>query len=226
MRIDYENRDALMLGLATRVAQELREAIAHQGHATLAVPGGTTPAPFLEALSKEELDWDKVFVMLGDERFVPLNSPRSNTKLLHAHLLINQAAKANLIAMTADADDPEEVIGELMESVAPHLPLDVLVVGMGEDMHTASLFPDAPDLADALDPEAPVLAIIRAENAGEPRITLTAPVLKEARHKHVLLAGSNKLKPLETALSLTSEKEAPIRVVIACDNPATIHYAD
>lgn len=215
-----------MTELAIDVSKQLQDAINKRGKASFAAPGGSTPAPFLNALSQAEIDWSKVSVMLGDERFVPEDSPRSNTKLLRENLLINNAAKATLVSMTAEADKPEDVIEELIAGVDQHLPLDVCVVGMGEDMHTASLFPDSPDLADALRDDAPTLAIIRAENAGEPRITMTAPVLRSARHKHVLLAGQNKIAPLEKALSATTEMDAPIRVVIAGENPATIHYAD
>ena len=226
MRKDYNNREDLMNGLATQVAGELAGAISERGRASFAAPGGSTPAPFLNALSNADIDWSKVSVMLGDERFVAEDSPRSNTKLLRENLLINKAASAKLVAMTKDASAPEDVIGELIAGVDAHLPLDVVVVGMGEDMHTASLFPDSPDLADALSVNAPTLAIIRAENAGEPRITMTAHVLRAARHKHVLLAGQNKITPLEKAMAATTELEAPIRVVIAGENPATIHYAD
>ncbi len=226
IRKNYENRHKLMTELALQVGKELQAAINARGRASFAAPGGSTPAPFLNALSQADIDWSKVSVMLGDERFVAEDSPRSNTKLLRENLLINKAADAHLVAMTREADTPEDVIAELISGVDAHLPLDVVVVGMGEDMHTASLFPDSPDLKSALADDAPTLAIIRAENAGEPRITMTARILRSARHKHVLLAGENKIAPLEKAISLTSEAEAPIRVVIAGENPATIHYAD
>ena len=226
MRTNYETRGALMQGLADQVALELRAAINVRGKASLVVPGGTTPAPFLNALSKIDLNWRKIAVILGDERFISESSPRSNTKLLRENLFINEAANALLVPMIAAADAPEDVIDKLTKGVIAHLPIDVLIVGMGEDMHTASLFPDSPNLASALVDDAPPLAIIRAKIAGEPRITMTAPVLRAARHKHVLLTGANKIPPLEKAFATTNDLEAPIRVVIAGKNPATIHFSN
>ncbi len=221
--ITYERRDVMMTNLALQVAEELSLAIGARGRASLCVPGGTTPAPFMRALSMQDLGWSQVTVMLGDERFVPENSGRSNTRLLKENLLINKAQSASLAPLTKNANQPEDILEELTLGIAPHLPLDVLVVGMGEDMHTASLFPDT-DLTHALSDDAPNLAIIRADNAGEARITMTAPVLKNARYKHILLAGKNKLAPLEKAKNIESFHEAPIRVVLTTG--ATIHYAE
>lgn len=222
---EYETRDDLMDELADRVASELEAAIEAKGHATLAVPGGTTPAPFLQALSEIDLPWENVSVMLGDERFVDEDSERSNTRLLKKNFLQNEAKRAKLVPLIANMQSPEASIDDAIMAVNAALPIDVLVVGMGEDMHTASLFPDSPDLKAALDANAPNLVVIRAENAGEPRISLSANALRGAKHKHVLIVGEGKKTAYQSALTAQSEDVAPIRTVLVGNNPAIVHYA-
>lgn len=217
----YPSREALMAGLAATIAGELRAALA-RGAATLSVPGGTTPGPVFDALAEEDLDWSRVAVMLNDERWVDETSPRSNTRLLRERLLVGRAARARLVPLYAPTATPEESLDRLAEGILPHLPITVLLLGMGADMHTASLFPGADRLAQALASNAPVLMALRAEAAGEPRITLSAPVLKQAGHIHILITGPDKRAALERAQGLTPV-EAPVRVVL---DHATVHWAD
>lgn len=225
--LQYPDRETLMENIAEDVAEQLAEAIAVRGHATLAVPGGTTPAPFLNLLSKADLDWSKVNVMLTDERFVPETSDRSNTRLLRGTLLQNNAAAANLVPFYKPADSPEDVLDELSSAISDALPLDVCVLGMGTDMHTASLFPEADRLTEGLDLNGEaVLLPMRAPNAPEPRLTLTASVLRAARHIHILLTGVEKKAALEAALIEGPATDAPIRVVLDAPVQIDVHYAD
>jgi 6-phosphogluconolactonase len=217
----YPSREALMAALAATIANELRDALTN-GPATLSVPGGTTPGPVFDLLAETLLDWSRVFVLLNDERWVDESSPRSNTRLLHERLLVGQAAAATLVPLYADAPRPEDKLETLSQGIAPHLPITVLLLGMGADMHTASLFPGADKLAEALSPQAPILMALRAQAAGEPRITLTAHVLQAAHHIHVLITGPDKRAALERALTLTPI-EAPIRVVL---DQSTVHWAE
>ncbi|MCC5955258.1 MAG: 6-phosphogluconolactonase, partial [Natronohydrobacter sp.] len=110
----------------------------------------------------------------------------------------------------------------LSAGLEPHLPISVLLLGMGEDMHTASLFPGADNLEAALQRNAPPLMTMRAEAAGEPRITLTAPVLQAALRVHVLITGAAKRAALERAAKL-SPREAPIACVL---DQAQVHWAE
>lgn len=220
---EYPDREALALGLATRVARELGDALAAKGRASLAVPGGTTPGPFLTGLSLQPIDWAQVNVMLTDERFVPESSDRSNTRLLRETLLQNNAAAARLVPFYAKADQPEDVLTNLTERIVPALPLDVCVLGMGEDMHTASLFPGADLLDEALSDAAPALLPMRAPGAPEPRLTLTAPVLKASDHCHLLITGEAKMAALKKALEDGPATEAPVRAILS--RPVTVHYA-
>lgn len=220
--ISYPDREFLMLELAGKITSELSEELNIYGRATLSVPGGTTPGPIFDILSGVNLDWANVAVMLNDERWVGEDSPRSNTRLLKERLLVDKAASATLIPLYAEASEPELMLETLAQAIAPHLPLTVLLLGMGADMHTASLFPGADLLAEALAPHAPILMALRAEAAGEPRITLSARVLAEAKNIHILITGSEKRAAIEAAANLPA-LEAPVRVVL--DN-ATVHWAE
>jgi 6-phosphogluconolactonase len=218
----YPDREFLMLGLANTIAGQLADFLRREGKATLSVPGGTTPGPIFDTLSGVDLDWANVAVVLNDERWVPETSERSNTRLVRERLLRGRAAQARLVPLYAPADQPEEMLEALADGLKPHLPISVLLLGMGADMHTASLFPGADRLEEALSANAPLLLPMRAEAAGEPRITLTAPVLREAFNIHILITGPEKRDALERAMTLTPQ-EAPVRAVL--DN-ATVHWAE
>lgn len=224
--LQYPDRALLMRDLAEMVADQLIEALESQDHATLVVPGGTTPGPFLTALSKAKLDWARVRIMLSDERFVPEDSERSNTRLLRQTLLQNNAAAAHLVPLTTLGDAPEDVIDSLRAGIESALPIDVLVLGMGADMHTASLFPGADNLDAALASNAPSLMAMRAPGAPEPRLTLSAPVLRAARNIHILITGEDKKAALAEAFLEGPDAEAPIRVILSAERPVDIHYAD
>ncbi len=218
----YQDREALMMRLADQIASELGQALRTKGKAVLCVPGGTTPGPVFDLLSEVDLDWGSVYVMLNDERWVNEDSERSNTALLRRRLLRGKARSAHLVPLYAEAETPEEQLEALSEGIAPHLPIDVLLLGMGADMHTASLFPGADLLEEALADDAPVLMALRAEAAGEPRITLTARVLKDAMHTHILIIGPQKRGALDRAKSL-SPTEAPVAAILP---HATVHWAE
>ncbi len=219
---EYPDREMMMLALANVIAGQLGEFLRRDGKASLCVPGGTTPGPIFDTLSGVDLDWANVSVFLNDERWVAEDSPRSNTRLLRERLLRGRAAAAQLVPLYDPAPRPEDRLPGLAEGLAPHLPISVLLLGMGADMHTASLFPGADLLAQAMAPDAPTLMALRADGAGEPRITLTAPVLKGAMHTHILITGPEKRAALERAATLTP-MEAPVRAVL--DN-ATVHWAE
>jgi 6-phosphogluconolactonase len=218
----YPDREFLMLGLANVIAGQLADFLRREGKATLSVPGGTTPGPIFDTLSGVDIDWSNVAVILNDERWVPESSDRSNARLVRERLLRGRAAQARLVPLYAPAETPEEMLATLEDGLKPYLPISVLLLGMGADMHTASLFPGADRLEEALSASAPILLPMRAEAAGEPRVTLTAPVLRSAFNIHILITGNDKRAALERAMTL-STAEAPVRAVL--DN-ATVHWAE
>ena len=219
--VEYPDRELMMFTLADQLASDLGAQLRLNDRASLSVPGGTTPGPVFDVLSGVGLDWDRVTVFPNDERWVPETSERSNGRLLKQRLLTGKAAAATFLPLYAEADRPEDAIDALAEAIEPHLPISVLLLGMGADMHTASLFPGADRLAEALAPDAPVLLPMRAAGAGEPRVTLSARVLRDAMAIHVLITGAEKRAALERAMDLTPQ-EAPIRAVL---DDATVHWA-
>ena len=218
----YPDRELMMLSLADKIAGQLGEFLRRDGRATFCVPGGTTPGPVFDTLSGVDLDWANVAVILNDERWVPEDSDRSNTRLVRQRLIRGRAAQARLIPLYAPADTPEPMLEVLADGIRPHMPISVLLLGMGADMHVASLFTGADRLEEALSPQAPILLPMRADAAGEPRITLTAPVLKGAFNIHILITGPDKRAAVERAQHLPA-KDAPVRAVL--DN-AIVHWAE
>ncbi len=221
--IEYPDQEMMAIDLANILAGELNGALMNHDTASLAVPGGTTPGPIFDTLCAADLEWDRVYVMLTDERWVPESSPRSNTALLRQRLLVERAAAAHLVPLYAEAPRPEDRLEKLAEGVRAQMPISVLLLGMGADMHTASLFPGADNLAAALDDEAPELMAMRAPGAPEPRVTLTARVLNDAMSKHVVITGADKRAALERAQHLRDPMQAPIHAVLA---GATVHWAE
>lgn len=219
--IEYPDSDMMMLDLADTLASELADHLRRDDAVSFCVPGGSTPGPVFDVLSEQALDWDRVTVFLSDERWVPADNPRSNTKLIMERLLISKARRAHFVPLYAAAHTPEDYVEELAKGLEPHLPITLLLLGMGADMHTASLFPGADRLADALDDHAPVLVPMRGGGAPEARVTLSARVLKAALSTHIVITGEEKRVALEKAQTLPVE-EAPVRAVLS---GATVHWA-
>jgi 6-phosphogluconolactonase len=219
--IDYPDRELMMFSLADTLASELANALRVRPTASLCVPGGTTPGPVFDVMSAVKLDWARVAVFLNDERWVPETSDRSNGQLVRSRLLTGPAAAATYLPLYAETPAPEEALDDLAAAITPHLPISVLLLGMGADMHTASLFPGADRLAEALASDAPVLVPMRAPGAGEPRVTLSARVLAGAMSVHLLITGEEKRAALDRARTLPPE-QAPVRAVLA---NATVHWA-
>jgi 6-phosphogluconolactonase len=191
--------------IAQQLAQELRSAIAARGQATLAVSGGKSPIALFEQLRQQVLDWSQVTVLLVDERCVPHDHADSNTALVREHLLQGPASAASFASLfdTVCTDLNDTALLDLVATANHRLsaipfPLDVVVLGMGEDGHTASLFPAAPGLDHALTSEGP-MAGVRPTSAPHARLTLTLPVLLAARHLHLSIAGDAKRKVYEAA---------------------------
>lgn len=223
---DFDGRDTLAAAFSDAVAKRLADAIAQRGTALLAVSGGTTPAKFLAALSNQPIAWDKVTVTLIDERFVPASSPRSNAGLVAANLLQNVAADAKFMPLYHEAASIEAaapVADNALQALA--WPLDVAVLGMGNDGHTASFFPDAVDLENLLDPVSKKNVLpVHAESAGEPRLTLTMARIIEAGFVALHIEGAEKKETFEAAVTPGGDK--PINAVIAAaPRPVEVFWA-
>jgi 6-phosphogluconolactonase len=212
-RNDFENRDQLAHGLADRVARGLSRTISRKGKAVLAVSGGTTPRLLFEHLSREDITWDKVTITLVDERQVDEDSDRSNARLLRQNLLQNKAAAARFVPLFRN------------ELAASELEPDVVVLGMGEDGHTASYFPGGDKLSNALDlKNTTALITMAAPGAGEPRLTFTLAHLLKSKVLCLHIEGKGKQTVLEKAMAGADVREMPIRAVLQSDRPLEIFW--
>ncbi|MEO6925321.1 MAG: 6-phosphogluconolactonase [Rhodanobacter sp.] len=203
--------------LGERVSERLRNALSERGQAVLAVSGGSTPKDLFEQLSREKLDWSKVQVTLVDERWVPDSDERSNARLVKSHLLQHAAASATFVPLYTGDATPEAGLAKADARInALPLPFDVVVLGMGEDGHTASFFPDGDHLAEALDMQGSARVLpMHAPDAGEPRITLTLATLLETRALYLLVSGEKKRDVLADArLGLGAARDYPVRAVL------------
>jgi 6-phosphogluconolactonase len=210
---NFVNRETLARALANRVSQCLSKAITMMGDAVLLVSGGNTPALFFDHLSMAEISWDKVMVTLVDERQVDETSPRSNARLVKLNLMRNNAAAAHFVPLFENT------------AAAAKLIPDCVVLGMGEDGHTASFFPGGDKLTEALDRNATcAISTMTAPGAGEPRLTYALPRLLEAKTICLHIEGQSKMQVLERALSGKDQTEMPVRAVLHSGHPIEIFW--
>ncbi|WP_404361956.1 6-phosphogluconolactonase [Marinobacter sp.] len=193
--------DVLARRLAQHVASLLGRRLESDSRASLVVSGGSTPERFFKSLRTQPIEWSRVDVTLADERWVGEDSPDSNGHLVRENLLREAAAAARFYPLKHAGNSVQEGQAACESSLADFKwPIDVLVLGMGNDGHTASLFPDAPELAEALDPENPCkTAVLRPPSQHLERLSLTRRVLAGARTRILHLRGEDKLSTLEKA---------------------------
>lgn len=195
------------IGKALAAALEVRE------RASLVVSGGRSPIGFFQCLREAALDWSRVWITLADERWLPDGDPESNARLVHQHLLQGAAAAAHFVPLWNAAATPAAAIAERSVALASlPRPFDAVVLGMGEDGHTASLFPGAGGVAAALDPtSSSQLVAIDPPTARHPRLSLTAAALRDSRHIHLSIAG-----PAKRAVYAQARVECdPLRLPVA-----------
>lgn len=223
----FEDRAAMARTMAEDIATLLRAAIAERGHATLVVSGGSTPEPMFRCLSMLELPWAQVMVTLADERWVQPDAPDSNERLARTLLLQGPAAAARFVGLKNPAPTPEAGLAETERALhtLPR-PFDVTILGMGDDGHTASLFPGTAELSAALDPASPALCASVRPPGLQPRMTLTLPALLGSRHLMIELAGQKKWTVYEQARSGTDATRMPIRAVFdQAEIPIQVYWA-
>jgi 6-phosphogluconolactonase len=224
----FANAAALTEALASEITSALQEGLARGRGASLAVSGGRTPVALFERLSSAELDWEDVWITLCDERWVDVTSSSSNEKLVRDHLLRGEAAAANFVGLKNAATQAQAGAHSSWSRVAElPRPFDFLLLGMGDDGHVASLFPDSPGLAQALDPSQPPGCV--AMTAPEPpreRLSLNLRALLDSRRVAVLIAGDAKLATYERACQRGPALNMPVRALLQQQNlPVSVYWS-
>lgn len=229
----FESRAEMIAALQDECLIALRAAIDERGEATFMVSGGSSPEPLYKSLSNAELDWESVYVALVDERWVDLEHEKSNEAFIAKTLMQNNAASAHLIGMKNTAETAAEGLADC-ENTYQQLaqPFDVTILGMGSDGHTASLFPHAPGLVAALDPDGNSLCAAITAHQSEvtgtvtERMTLTLAGLLCSRALLLLITGEEKLTVLRQALAGSDANEMPVRAVLQQQQvPVTVYWA-
>jgi 6-phosphogluconolactonase len=226
IRRTFGTKDELAEALAGAVADNLKAGLAARGKAAIAVSGGSTPARFFAVLGRRtDIDWAKVTVTLVDERWVDESSDRSNGRLVKANLLQGPAAAATFVPLYQGGASPDaEGIARANAAITPIGMLDAVILGMGNDGHTASFFPGGDTLDEALTVEGPVVSI-RAPGAGEPRVTLTRRRLLAADSLYLHIEGEEKARVLDQALAEGTIEEMPVRAVLRqTEKPVTVFW--
>jgi len=219
--IEYSDREMLAMAVANQMAGDLKNALLAQEFATLAVPGGSTPGPVFDLLGAVDLDWARVHVMLTDERWVDETHDMSNTRLIKDRLMRGPASAAQFVPFYRAGKTAKDACADVSTTLVDKMPLSVLMLGMGADMHTASLFPGAQGVAAAFDPDAALLCPVQVAGQDIARVTLPAHALDGALVKHLVIFGDDKRAALERAETLPPQ-QAPIAAVLG---GATIHWA-
>jgi 6-phosphogluconolactonase len=212
----FADSDVLSRTLSSRLAANLTAGIAARGLASLVVSGGNSPRKLFELLRAESLDWSRVCVALADERWVDPSDPASNEKLVRDVLLQDSAAAARFIGLKNGAPTPDLGAVSAWETFArvPR-PFDAVVLGMGDDGHTASLFPRSPNLASALNLAAVAGCVgMWSPEAPHPRLSLNLSALLDSRRIVLLITGAQKWNTYRAASADGPAEEMPIRCVL------------
>ncbi|MFA5631997.1 MAG: 6-phosphogluconolactonase [Porticoccaceae bacterium] len=224
----FADNAALDRQLAETVAALLGATIKRNGSALLAVSGGRTPLGFFAELSRQSIPWQQVTVTLADERWVAVDHQDSNEGLAREHLLINAAASARFVGLKNEAATALEGMAACERALQELGVPDVMVLGMGDDGHTASLFPGAEGLAAALDPQgAQLCAAITPPRASHERMTMTLAQLARAHHVFIHITGAAKKTLLEQAADTADPLQLPVAAVLNQPRvPVSVYWSD
>ena len=229
----FEDADAMAQALAEALAARLEAAVSATGSATFVASGGTTPGAVYDRLARLPVPWARVSLTVSDERWARADDPASNSRLLHERLLRGAASAARYVSLLTNAADPHDAAAEREagERVrAMRRPFQMAILGMGDDGHTASLFPHAPRLSQALDLGDP--ALCRGVGpvpgaAGAPlRMTLTLRALTDAQQVVILVKGQRKLDTFRRAQAEGAVADMPVRAVLRQHRaPVALYWA-
>ncbi|MFJ1268920.1 6-phosphogluconolactonase [Legionella lytica] len=203
----FGDADLLVSDLVSQLKRLLLDAITQRGQAYLVVSGGKTPADLFQALAKVDLPWSKVTITLADERCVPLDDTNSNERMLRQLLLQHEAKAARFVSLYSQTD-PD--LHHVKQDISALPTFDVVILGMGDDGHTASLFPSADELNLGLDENAPAVLFVNPKTSDLQRVSLSKRRLLDSRVIFLHLKGQNKLAVLHQAMAQPDPMLMPI----------------
>lgn len=215
----FSKQEDLLEALSQSILSQLEDAIISKAKATLLVSGGSTPKPLLKKLSQADIAWDKVSVGLCDERWVSSSHEDSNEKLVKTYLLKDRAAKARFVSMYEEGKSAKQAENSCSAKIVQELyPFDVVILGMGSDAHTASLFPNNSQLSKAFNREEKQLCIsVEPQTAPHSRMSLTLGAILSASHLYLHFEGAQKLAVYKKAIVENDPYKMPISSVLNQD---------
>jgi len=214
--IRYADLETLSRELARQLAAKLKAAIEQRGRASLVVSGGRSPVKLFERLRGADVEWNRVSVTLADERWVDPKDPSSNERLVRDELLQERAADARFTGLKNAEPTPDAGAAAAWSAIAGMArPFDAVLLGMGDDGHTASLFPDSPNLAAALDVSAaPGCVAMASPTPPRARLSLNLAALLESHHIVILITGESKWLTYSAASRSGPAERMPVRAVL------------
>lgn len=211
----FENSQAMTSFLAKDIVSKLTAAINDKGQAVLLVSGGRSPIALFEQLSNSDIAWENVIISLVDDRWVDATHSDSNENLVKQYLLVNKAAKARFIGLVAPGESAFTHIDQSIKAIADIKEIDVMILGMGEDGHTASIFPCSEQVSQAMSKDNHQrLIATQPTTAPYERVSFTLNEILAAKQVYLPLSGSNKIRVFEQAQQLDDLAKMPISAVI------------
>jgi len=211
----FNSDNQLLEDLSSHICTILQKSVEQNGKATLLVSGGNTPKPLFKKLSKIDIPWEKITIALVDERWILNTNKDSNEFLVKENLLKNFASKANFVGMynkDKSAEQSQEICSNIYKKL---IPFDMVILGMGNDFHTASLFPNNEKLKQAFDLKNKNLCIwIVPNGAPYERMSLTLGAILDAKNIILHIQGEEKLKVYKQALVSKDMYKTPISAVL------------
>ena len=223
---EFKTRDDAAATLARRIGERLRMAVCRRAVASLILSGGRSPLGLFHTLRLLPVPWCLVTIVPSDERWVPVEDEESNEGMMRRELLSGEPGFAHFVSLYRRGRSPAESLPTLRACLAEvPRPFDSVVVGMGDDGHTASLFPDSPDIGNALHSDAECV-VQQVPGAYHPRVSLTVRSLLDAREVNLLFFGARKRAVYEASLRPGPLEEYPVRALVQQPQvPVNVYWA-
>lgn len=223
----FKNKEELLEELSSDIVELLQDEIEEKGKASLLVSGGSTPKPLFQKLSNMDIPWEKVIISLVDDRWLEPTHKDSNELLVKENLMQNFASKAKFVGMFIEGKTAYESDEDCSLTYEDNVfPFDVIILGMGGDSHTASLFPENEKLKEAYDLKNENLCIsIKPDTAPYDRMSLTLGAILSAKNIILHIEGEEKLKVYEEALNAKDIFKTPISAVLNNERLIEVYHA-